>query len=330
MKKSFLILSVGAFFITIMLGLCIGSFVSITDSLKALLGGDEATRKIIFSIRMPRTILAMLVGGNLALAGAIMQGFFRNPMAEPYIVGVSSGAGLGAVIAVISGLASLSVFALPAFAFVFALGATTLVYLLSIKSGRSHPYKLLLSGIAASSLLGSITYLLLQISLENWQAGREIIYWMMGSLESKTIEHLMAILPFSVIAIVASFFFPRILNIMSMGETHSRALGVELEKTRVAMIAASAMLTGSAVSVAGMIGFVGLIVPHIVRLISGANHHKLLPLSFIFGAIFLAIFDIAIRALSVFFTIKLGILTGLVGAPFFLYLLIREKRGLFV
>jgi len=291
-------------------------------------GIEKADDVIIWLIRTPRVIVAGLVGAGLAIAGALMQGLFRNPLAESNTVGVGSGAVLGAMIVFSTGLAAKSAIALPIAAFIGALLALITVYALATRGGVTPVSMLLLTGIALSALLISISSLLLTLSVANWEVAEEMIFWMSGGLDKRTWTHVWICAPFILFAFVASLYYARDLDLMSQGEDTASALGVEVESTKRAIIVISALITGSAIAVAGAVGFVGLVVPHIVRLFVGPSHRSLLPSSAVAGAAFVIICDLLARTIHPPTEIRLGVITAAFGAPFFLFLLVRKYREL--
>lgn len=313
------------------LGITIGSAkISLIDIVGSIISRKESVNKtIILSLRLPRTISSICVGGSLALSGTLMQSIFKNPMADPYIVGVSSGASLGAVIAILSGFYIKFALALPIISFIFALTTTITVYKISIQNSVSNTSILLLAGIAMTSFISSIINFILYGIMSEWEAAKEIIFWMLGSLEGKTNVHASILLPVTIIIFTVSLRYRRTLDIISLGDLHASVLGINVEKSRREIIFYTSILTSIAVSISGMIGFVGLIIPHISRLIVGYSHRRLVPVSFLIGAIFLGSIDIFIRILSPYINIKVGVVTALFGAPFFLYLLISKKRKSF-
>jgi iron complex transport system permease protein len=286
----------------------------------------RADQIIIWLIRVPRTLAAAFVGAGLALAGTLMQGLFRNPLAEPNIVGVGSGAVLGAVIVFISGLALQSAIALPLAAFAGALLALVTIYTLATRGGVTPISTLLLSGIALSALLGAISSLLISLSIVNWQVAQEIVFWMMGGLDSRTWTHVWISAPFILFSLAVSLYYARDLDLLMQGEETAAAFGVDVEASKRVIIVTSALLTGSCVAVAGAVGFVGLIIPHVVRLFIGPGHRALIPAASLAGAAFLMFCDLLARTLHPPTEIRLGIITAAFGAPFFLFLLIRKFR----
>jgi len=271
-------------------------------------------RIIVLSVRLPRILLAALVGFALAAAGTVMQGFFRNPMADPSIVGVSSGAAVGAVATIVL---SLSIpFGLEGAAFVSAVVTAFVVYLLASEDGRTPVATLLLAGVAIQTFLGAVISFLL---LQSGESLRQVVFWLMGHLAGATWSEVWMLslvlpLPFFLLVVHA-----RDLNVLLLGEEDAHALGIEVERTKQLLLATASVVTAAAVSVSGVIGFVGLVVPHMLRLLVGPDHRVLLPASALAGASFLVATDTVARSGGA--EIPVGVVTAAVGAPFFLYLL---------
>jgi iron complex transport system permease protein len=266
-----------------------------------------------------------LVGAMLAVAGAQMQGLFKNPLASPDTTGTSSGAALGAVLALVTGLAARSLFYLPIFAFVGALLALLAVYLIATRHGRTPVATLLLAGVALGSLLSAATSFLITARWVRYDVAGEIIFWLLGGLDTRTWAHVWMTLPCAVIGCAVALFYTRELDLLLGGEESAFALGVEVETVKRVILANAALLTGAAVAVSGIVGFVGLVVPHLVRLRIGPAHGRLIPASALAGATFLVLADLLSRILLRPEEIRLGIITAACGAPFFLYLLLRER-----
>jgi iron complex transport system permease protein len=275
-------------------------------------------------IRLPRLILAVLIGAALAVAGAAMQGFFQNPMADPYIVGVSSGAALGAtfgmVLRIDFWIAGLS--ATPVLAFAGALGATFLVYALSLRGGRVPVGLLLLIGVAVGALAAGATSFLMIIGDEDL---RLVLFWLLGSLSSRRWDHVQMILPYVVLGIAVIWAYARDLNLFLLGEETAQHTGVEVERVKRIVLSASALLAAAAVSVSGIIGFVGLIVPHLMRLSVGPDHRRLIPISALAGALLMVLADMLARTVAAPSEIPIGIITSALGCPFFLLLISRRN-----
>jgi iron complex transport system permease protein len=335
-QAAFLSVVIPSLFLGAIAGIAIGSTHVDIDVILRILGsklfpfwqpagdvprGDEV---IIWILRVPRVVVAALVGAGLAMAGALMQGLFRNPLAEPNIVGVGSGAVLGAVVAFASGLAAESVIVLPVAAFVGALAALVTIYALATRGGETPVSTLLLSGISVGALLSAVSSLLISLNIANFQIAQEIIFWMMGGLDSRTWTHVWISAPFILIAMAAGLYYARDLDLLLQGEESAAALGVEVESSKRVIIVIAALMTGASVAVAGAVGFVGLIVPHIVRLFVGPGHRALLPSSALAGAAFLILCDLLARTINPPTEIRLGIITAAFGAPFFLFLLLRK------
>ena len=280
---------------------------------------------VIEQIRLPRILVGAFVGMALAVAGATMQGLFRNPMADPGIIGVSAGGALGAVIAIATGLTGLFFLALPSFAFVGAVAATLLVYGIAAVGGHFSMATLLLAGVAVNAFLGAVISAFIILLPDN-EALREILFWLAGGLDSRSWEHVHISAPLIVGAAVVILVRARDLNLLMLGDDEARALGVRVGVTRVALLAAAALATGAAVAVSGTIAFVGLVTPHILRLVLGPDHRVLIPLSALAGAVFVIVADTFARTIIQPAEFRVGVLTAFVGAPFFVLLLIRNKR----
>jgi iron complex transport system permease protein len=290
---------------------------------------SKADQIIVWVIRLPRVIVAAFVGAGLAVAGAVMQGLFRNPMAETSILGVGAGAGLGALIVFVSGLTSKSVLIMPVAAFIGALLALVTVYALATRGGVTPVSTLLLSGIALAAFLGSISALLISLNIVSWDIAQEVVFWLwMGGLDNRSWTHVWLSMPFISVAIVVGLYYGRDLDLIVQGEETASALGVDVESTRRVLMVAAALISGSAVAVAGAVGFVGLIVPHIVRIFVGPAHRAVLPASALAGSAFLVVCDLVARTIHPEEEIRLGIVTAVLGAPLFFYLLVRRYQQL--
>jgi len=280
---------------------------------------------IIISVRLPRVLLALLVGMGLALAGAIFQGLFRNPMADPSIIGASQGAALGATIAFFFGInagwGGLS--SVPLFAFAGALLAVVVVYLIARAGGRVSVSSLLLVGIAVSSFLASIVSLLMVVSEDRMH---NIFFWLMGGLGTGNWDMVLAVIPFIMAGSLVSIFMARDLNLLMLGEERAAQLGLETERFKWIMLAVASLVVGAAVSVSGIIGFVGLMTPHIVRQLTGPDHRFLIPGSLLGGGLFLVLADTLARTAIAPKELPVGIVTAFFGAPFFIYLLKRRRN----
>jgi len=296
-------------------------FIDITPS------WESGIETIVWDIRLPRVLLAGLVGAALALAGATYQGLFRNPLADPYLIGVAQGAALGAVIGFMLPVsaAGAGIGMIPLLAFVGALISVTIVYMLA-RVGKMVPVTtLILAGVALGALLGAVvSYLAIRSDML-----RGIMFWLSGSFSMIQWSEVQIVLPVVVIGSVVIMLFSRPLNIMQLDEEQAQQLGISVEKLKLILLAAATMVTAAAVSFVGIIGFVGIITPHTVRLVWGPDYRFLLPLSLISGALFLILADVLARTLIAPSEIPIGIITALCGAPFFLYLLRRRIRASF-
>jgi iron complex transport system permease protein len=295
---------------------------------RRLTGGASAGWRdiAIVSVRLPRALVALLVGGGLAVAGAALQGLFRNPLADPGVLGVSSGASLGAVLAISSGLAGRAVWVLPLAAFVGAAADALVVFAIAARRGRGRLFSgtLLLVGVAVGALNVSLTTFVLSAALARYDAGRQIVYWLLGGLEARTWDHVWLGAPPMLVGIAVIVAHARELDALLLGELGASSVGVDVARVRLRVVWATALVVGAAVAIAGPIGFVGLLVPHLIRLGVGPGHRALLPLAFIGGGLFLVVADIAARTLSVR-EIPVGVVTAAIGAPTFLILLMRRR-----
>ncbi|MGE0239645.1 MAG: FecCD family ABC transporter permease [Parvibaculaceae bacterium] len=294
-------------------------------ALAALVSGvDDPMVLVMQEIRLPRALLALLVGAILGLSGAVLQGLLRNPLAEPGLLGIGSSASLGAVISVYSGLAAIFPYALPLCAMAGALLAVALIQLLA--SRGSDSLSLILAGIAVATLSGALTSLALNLS-PNPFAALEIVFWMMGSLADRSMVHVALAAPFILLGAVMLFAGARGLDALTLGEDVARSLGIRLERVRLLATLGTALGVGAATAVSGAIGFVGLIVPHILRPLVGGMPSRLLPASALGGACLLLLADTAVRVILPDKDLKLGVVTALIGVPFFIVLLRRARRA---
>jgi len=307
------------------------SFVHITISPPEVFGASlslEILEKIILDIRLPRILLAGLVGAALAVAGATYQGLFRNPLADPYLLGVASGAGLGATIAMLIpfSFAWMAFGAVPLFAFIGGIGAVAVVYLLA-RVGKTLPATtLILAGVALNALLSSTTSYLMTTSGQQLHG---IVFWLLGGLYLTKWSEVAIVLPCVLAGIIVIWLHARPLNVMQLDEEQAQQLGINVEKVKLILLAAATLITSSAICFTGLIAFVGIVVPHVVRLIWGPDYRFLLPLSTLVGAIFLILADTLARSIMPPTEIPVGIITAFCGAPFFLYLLRRRKGRAF-
>jgi iron complex transport system permease protein len=285
---------------------------------------DQQDITIIMFLRLPRVCAAMLVGAALAVCGVVMQGLFRNPMASPEILGISAGGSLGAVAAITSGFASLSLVGLSLLTVAGALLSSALVYFLSTSRGTTSLLFIIIAGMAISSLLNGLTSALLLISRE-YQVS-QFLFWTMGGLDGRTWQHILFAAPVLIPGIIVLGLFSRELNLFTLGEESASSLGMRVEKTKRLLLALSAVITGMAISVAGPIGFVGLLVPHFFRFLVGADHRTLIPASALGGALFLVVCDLLGRAIAPPLEIRVGIITAILGSPYLLSLIVRIQR----
>lgn len=301
----------------------LGSAMGPADSVRALLRGDTTGLLIVLQIRLPRIALALLVGGALSISGGAMQGMFRNPLADPHILGVAAGASFGAMIAMVLELdsAGFGMGAVPVFAFLGGLAAMLSVYALGRAGHATTSSGLLLSGIAVGTILSAATTLLMSL---NHDKVERIIYWNMGSLSVAGWSTILRSLPLVVVGCTGLMFFGRQLNILALGEEEAQHLGVNVDTVRRWLMVFAAIATAGAVSASGIIGFVGLIVPHGLRMLVGPDNRRLLPLSLLGGGVFLLLADTAARIIIPGMELPVGVLTSLLGGPFFLWLLIRK------
>lgn len=291
-------------------------------ALKALVTGGEGPLGLVMrEIRLPRAILAVLVGASLGLSGAAMQGLLRNPMAEPGVIGISAAAALGAVIALQTGLAASFALALPLAALLGALiGVAAILFL----AGRGGTLALILAGIALSALASALTSLVLNLS-PNPFAAQDIVFWMMGSLADCSFTHVAIAAPFMAVGGLLLARTGRGLDALTLGEEAAASMGIDLTRLRLAVILGTAASVGAATAVAGTVGFVGLVVPHLLRPLVGASPARLLPAAALGGAVLVLIADIAVRKVLPGQDLKLGVLMALVGAPVFLNLIWRMR-----
>lgn len=287
---------------------------------------------ILFDIRLPRTFLAVLVGAALAVSGAVMQALFRNPLADPGLVGVSAGAGLGAItIIVLGNTLSLSIFTwlgdflLPAAAFMGGLVSTIILYTLSTRGGYTSVAVMLLAGIALAALTGAISGILIYMA-DDAQL-RDLTFWNLGSLAGATWQKIHIALPLIVPSIAASLYLARALNLLALGEAVAGHLGMPVQRTKALAIVAVAAAVGAAVSLCGNIGFVGIIVPHLLRLAIGPDNRYLLPCAALLGAILLLLADMISRIIVAPAELPIGIITAILGGPFFLSILLRSRHS---
>jgi iron complex transport system permease protein len=280
--------------------------------------------RLLLDLRLPRIVLALIAGAALSTSGAAFQGVFRNPLAEPYLLGVSAGAGLGATIAIVwKPFGSLGIYTLPILAFVGAVLAAFLVYRLATFSGRTGSASLLLSGVAVGSTLTALMSFLMVATERDLHT---VIVWLMGGVSTATWSKVYITLPIVLAGFVYMYLMSRRLNLLLMGEDRARELGVDSQRTRRNLMVVASLTTAAAVAFTGLVGFVGLMVPHIMRLVVGPDHRRLLPATALFGAFLLLLADTVARTVLAPAEIPVGIITAATGGPFFLYLL-RARKG---
>ncbi len=322
MKRRVLLLALfaGLAVLSMLLSAAKGSVEIPTAEIFSALGGAHGTvhEQILWNIRLPRTIVAALVGINLSLSGAILQAILRNPLADPHIIGISSGAGLAGIfiMLLVPGAAWLVT---PA-AFGGAMGAAVLIYILAWKDGI-RPTRIILAGVAVSAFLGAgISAMMILYSDRVHSA----LMWMVGGLSARSWPHVEMLLPYTVCAGLLALFSAQRLNILQLGDDMARGVGLAVERTRIFLTAVAALLAASAVSVVGLLGFVGLIVPHAARLLIGSDYRFLLPAASLLGVAVLTLSDTAARLMFAPLELPVGIIMAVLGAPFFLYLLRRQ------
>lgn len=281
---------------------------------------------VVDQVRLPRVLVALLVGAALATSGTIMQGLFRNPLAEPGIIGVSAGAAAGAVISIASGWSMLNRWMLPTFAFVGAMTSIALVFGVWASGRQRNISTLLLVGIGINSLLSALISGITTLA-KNEQELRGIVFWLQGGLDARTWEHVSLIALPIMLGIVVSLTHARDLNIMLLGEEHAKSAGVNVARTRLHLVLLASLITGTGVAVTGVIGFVGLIVPHVLRMIVGPDHRLLLPASALGGALFLVLADVVSRIAFQPHNLQVGVVTAVLGAPLFLFLALRGPKA---
>jgi len=316
----------GALMLAGALSLCVGS---VGIPLKRLLclpfeGRGSVEYSILFDVRLPRLLLGIGVGGALAISGVVLQGMFRNPLVEPYTLGISGGAGLGVSLNVALRMyRDVGTVSIPLSGFLGAMGTVLLVYLLGTRRGRMGLQRLLLTGVMISFICSSAIMLIMAVSKAEDLHG--IIFWMMGSLEEPHGWLIKLVLVTSLCGLLTSYVFAIDLNALSLGEEEAAHLGVKVERAKRALFILASLLTGFSVSAAGIIGFVGLVVPHFVRMFVGGDHRILLPASYLAGSTFLVLCDTLARTIIAPLELPIGVITGIVGGSLFVYALSKRK-----
>lgn len=317
-RRLLIILGIAAL-LAFLLSLAVGPTGALIDA------QGEARSLIFFEIRLPRAVLGALVGGALGVCGAALQGYLRNPLAEPSLVGVSGGAALGAVVAIHLGLSQVVALALPMGGLAGAFVAMLAVVALS--GSRGGPITLILAGLAVSATATALISLALNLSANPF-ASVEMVFWMMGSLADRSLTQVWLSAPLMLAGIVLLLGAARALDALTLGEDAALSLGIDLSRTRLAIVAGTALAVGAATAVTGIIGFVGLIVPHALRPWTGHRPGLLLPASLLGGATMLLVADVGLRILQPWLDLRIGVLTALLGAPFFVWLVLRTRREL--
>lgn len=316
------VLVVVAFTLSLLVG---PAGLGIGDSLSGLFSADTTLVSLVmYEIRLPRALLGLMIGATLGLSGAVLQGFLRNPLAEPGILGVSTAAALGAVIAIYTGVSAAFPLALPVSGLLGAMAAVLLVRAMAGPTGST--LTLILAGVAVSAFAGAMTTLALNLS-PNPFAAMEIVFWMLGSLTDRSMTHVWLAAPFMILGWVMLFALARPLDALTLGTGAASTMGVDVGRLQAFAVLGTAASVGAAVSVAGAIGFVGLVVPHVLRPLVGSVPSRLLPASALGGAVVLLVADVLVRVIAPGRDLKLGVLTALVGAPFFLWLVYRSRRS---
>lgn len=286
---------------------------------------NEVEAAIVWDGRLPRLLVAFLVGFSLGGAGTIMQGIFKNPMASPGVMGIDSGAALGAVLAIYLGLASGSLLALPFAAIICSILTLVMVFAIATSRGRTSISTLLLAGIALNLVFGALTSFVITLSTREFDVGRVIVNWLMGDLNNRSWEHVGIVFPTTAVALLGALYFARDLNLLMLGEETAANLGVNTRRARNGLLLFSSIETGGAIAVSGVIGFVGLVAPHIMRSLVGPDNRKLIFFSGLLAAVFIIYADLFVR-LIVELDLKVGIITSMLGGPFFLYLIMKHRK----
>ncbi|WP_240421430.1 FecCD family ABC transporter permease [Paenibacillus periandrae] len=286
---------------------------------------EASSEQIVWRVRFPRVVLGVLVGASLGVAGAAFQGVLRNPLADPYTLGVSSGAAVGASFLILFGLqfSLLGIWTIPAVAFGTGMASLLTVLLLARMDGKLQIETVILSGVVMQAFLGAFVALMVSMSK---QVVNEIVFWLMGSLTLRGWSYSLILLPYLVFGALLLLLYGRAMNLLSLGEAQAAHMGVNVERTKLTVLIAATLVTAAAVSVSGVVAFVGLIVPHLLRLLVGPDYRLLLPLSLIGGALYVLCADTLGRMLLSPTEIPLGVVTAFLGAPFFVYLLRKSRR----
>ncbi|SDG05442.1 iron complex transport system permease protein [Lentzea fradiae] len=298
------------------------------DVLRVLTGGsleDPYAEGVLWAVRFPRVVMSLLVGATLGVCGALMQGTFGNPLAEPGVVGVSSGAAVGACLSIVFGWTFLGAFTTPGIAFAAGLLTTIAVYTLSRSGGRTGTVSMILTGVAVNAIAGALVALLMFVGDQS--AREQIVFWQLGSVAGARWPYVWVVLPLAAVTAVVALAAARRLDMLSLGDRQARHLGVNVERLRLVVTCAVAVGVSAAVSYSGIISFVGLVVPHLVRIVMGPGHRVLVPASLVGGAVLLACADLLARTVVSYADLPIGMVTALVGGPFFFWLLRRTRTS---
>jgi iron complex transport system permease protein len=321
----YVLLLLVALSVVIILSLSIGEIPIPYKKIPQILADKESMEYgVLFYIRIPRTLLGFAIGGSLSLAGAILQGIYRNPLVEPYTLGISGGASLGVTFAIVAGLHLLNILLLPLAGFICAFTTIFLVYTLSLKKGALSVNRMLLIGVMISFISSSLMMFLMSITATENIHG--IVFWIMGSLNESNTAMIGAMVVLSIVCLLISYLFVMPLNALRLGEEKARHLGINSNATIRILFVITSVLTGACIAVGGVIGFVGLVIPHIVRLFVGSDYRIMLVSSFLSGSIFLILCDIIARTIISPNELPIGVITGIVGGVVFIILLSRSQK----
>ncbi len=321
----YVLLLLVALSVVIILSLSIGEIPIPYKRIPQILADKESMEYgVLFYIRIPRTLLGFAIGGSLSLAGAILQGIYRNPLVEPYTLGISGGASLGVTFAIVAGLHLLNILLLPLAGFIGAFTTIFLVYTLSLKKGALSVNRMLLIGVMISFISSSLMMFLMSITATENIHG--IVFWIMGSLNESNTAMIGAMVVLSIVCLLISYLFVMPLNALRLGEEKARHLGINSNATIRILFVITSVLTGACIAVGGVIGFVGLVIPHIVRLFVGSDYRIMLVSSFLSGSIFLILCDIIARTIISPNELPIGVITGIVGGVVFIILLSRSQK----
>ncbi|MGJ7027395.1 FecCD family ABC transporter permease [Petrimonas sulfuriphila] len=321
----YVLLLLVALSVVIILSLSIGEIPIPYKKIPQILADKESMEYgVLFYIRIPRTLLGFAIGGSLSLAGAILQGIYRNPLVEPYTLGISGGASLGVTFAIVAGLHLLNILLLPLAGFIGAFTTIFLVYTLSLKKGALSVNRMLLIGVMISFISSSLMMFLMSITATENIHG--IVFWIMGSLNESNTAMIGAMVVLSIVCLLIAYLFVMPLNALRLGEEKARHLGINSNATIRILFVITSVLTGACIAVGGVIGFVGLVIPHIVRLFVGSDYRIMLVSSFLSGSIFLILCDIIARTIISPNELPIGVITGIVGGVVFIVLLSRSQK----